>query len=324
MVQRPGCRSRWSGAAPGRWPRRDHPVPTSDPHDPDANDEALLRATPDRRRLEGWVLVLLSLGMHPVWRRVHGAFALYVRRGEASRARAELAATDAEEAEARREGRPAPEPPATRHAVVGALSLGAALLAAFAVTGPGAPGSPWIAAGSSDATRVLHGEVWRAATALTLHGDLGHVASNVGLGAVAAWGVMRTSGVGWGLQLVLASGIAGNLANALAYQAEHSSIGFSTAVFGAFGLLGGQALVRRRRGWASRRAAWTGVAAVMALLALMGTAPDTDVLAHLFGALAGLGLGVAVRWRPLSWAGEALGGLTGAALVGGAWGLALR
>lgn len=297
--------------------------PFRDP--PEPAPETLLATTPDRRRAEGWVLVLLSLAMHPNLQRVPGGFALFVRLSEAARARAELAATEAEEAEAWRAtiaDQALAAPPATRHAWAGSVAMMAALVAFHAVTGPSRAEGAWFDAGASDASLVLHGEWWRAITALTLHADPAHVLSNAGLGAIVVGAVMRAMGVGWGAALVLAAGVAGNFANAWLYQAHHASIGFSTAVFGAIGILGGLASMRARRHAHGSRAAWTGLGAALALLGMLGASAETDVLAHFFGGVAGFALGLAAgwrAWRPASTAGQALAGLAVLGVVVGAW-----
>jgi hypothetical protein len=165
----------------------------------------LLATSPDRRRAEGWVLVLLSLGMHPNLQQVPGGFALFVRVSEAAKARAELEATEAEEAEAWRDriaDTALATAPATRGALAGGVAVSAALLAFHVVTGPSHSGSTWFAAGASDANLVLHGEWWRAITALTLHADPAHVTSNAGIGAIVMAAVMRSMGVGWGAALM--------------------------------------------------------------------------------------------------------------------------
>jgi hypothetical protein len=79
--------------------------------------------------------------------------------------------------------------------------------------------------------------VYRCATALLLHADAAHIAGNMaGMGLFGgAVCVVTGSGVGW--LMILASGIFGNLMNALAYETGHMSVGASTAVFGAVGIL---------------------------------------------------------------------------------------
>jgi hypothetical protein len=67
------------------------------------------------------------------------------------------------------------------------------------------------------------------------------------------------------------------------------------------------------------------VAASLALLALLGTGPDTDLLAHLFGLVVGAGLGpiaaLTLRWTPAAPVQWLLVIAAGTA-VAGAWRLA--
>jgi rhomboid protease GluP len=93
--------------------------------------------------------------------------------------------------------------------------------------------------------------------------------------------------------VVLLAGAGGNLANALVHGSAHVSVGASTSVFGAVGMLGGLGLARRGRKKVPRRRAWAPVAAALALLAMLGTGGErVDVLAHLFGFLFGAVLGL--------------------------------
>jgi membrane associated rhomboid family serine protease len=285
----------------------------------------LLRVTRDARRIDAWALVLVSKGLFPLVRVGDELFELHVPRAQAALARAELNAADSEEREAQsavQTDAKRRRPPATRHAVLGSSLVALLLLAFFALTGPRSEEAQWFSAGASDAERVLHGEWWRTVTALTLHADTAHVLSNVGIGTFVIGAVMRSEGVGWWASLVLASGALGNWVNAWAHQTLHSSVGFSTAVFGAIGLLGGLAYVQARRRALESRPAWTALAGSLALFALLGTSERSDVLAHLFGGLAGAGLGLLVAWsefRPRTYAGQWLAGLGAATAVVGAW-----
>ena len=88
-------------------------------------------------------------------------------------------------------------------------------------------------------------------------------------------------------------GAAGNLANAFLYGSPHVSVGASTAIFGAVGMLGGLGVVRRSRISTAKRRAWIPIAAALGLLAMLGTGgPRVDVLAHFFGFLFGGVLGI--------------------------------
>lgn len=298
------------------------PAPPVVPTDPSTGP---LRVTEEPRRLDAWALVLVSKDLSPLIRWVDGSFELHVAYDELTAARAELDAFDAEELAARRAARAdaaLERPPATRHAVLGGMLMALLLLAFFAVTGSRAEGSEWFSAGASDAARVLQGEWWRAVTALTLHADSAHVLSNVGIGTLVVAAVMRSEGVGYGAALVVASGTLGNLVNAWAHQTLHRSVGFSTAVFGAIGILGGLAYVHGRRRVTRLRPAWTALGVGAALLALLGSGERSDVLAHLFGGLAGVGLGLVAAsrdLRPRTAAGQWFVGFGVAASVVGAW-----
>ena len=114
----------------------------------------------------------------------------------------------------------------------------------------------------------------------------------------------------------------GNLATAGVARTGYFSIGASTAVFGALGGLTALQLVsRRRKGWIT-------IGAGVALLAMLGTGEKSDLLAHLFGFLAGAGLGLfAGLWQreaPVrSWRQPALA-LAALLPLAAAWALALR
>src|SRR5207245_1142953 len=85
----------------------------------------------------------------------------------------------------------------------------------------------------------------------------------------------------------LRAGAGGNVLNAVLRGAHHSAVGASTAVFGAIGLLGGLQFGRKRR----RRGAWLPIAGSLALLAMLGSDREADIVAHLFGLLVGGVLG---------------------------------
>ncbi len=289
----------------------------------------LLRVTSEPRRLDAWALVLVSKDFSPLIRWADDTFELHVPHDELTAAKVELDAFDVEELAAHRAAHAdaaLERLPATRYAALGSVLMALLLLAFFAVTGPRAGGSEWFSAGASDAERVLQGEWWRAITALTLHADSAHVISNVGIGTLVVGAVMRSEGVGLGSALVVASGTLGNLVNAWAHQTLHRSVGFSTAVFGAIGILGGLAYVHGRRRAHRLRPAWTALGVGLALLAMLGSGERSDVLAHLFGGLAGVGLGLLTALSGLrlkTTAGQWFAGLGVATSVVGAWFLSL-
>ena len=130
---------------------------------------------------------------------------------------------------------------------------------------------------------------------------------------------------------MLGAGMAGNLAVAWLIRSHHVSVGASTASFGAIGILVAYQCLRILRGWREWRSIWSRtwipLGAGICLLALLGTGPDSDVGAHLFGFMFGLILAIPVslwgtRWLP-NW-GQRILALICLALVMSAWVLAYR
>lgn len=301
-------------------------------HQPEIGSAPIpLRVTRNPDQLNAWALTLSSRGITSRARKAEGTYELYVAAHDVEFASAELNAIDREERDARSAAAAdalVPRSQRSKHATLGAIVVALLLLAFFAITGPRAEGALWFAAGASDAERVLHGEWWRTVTALTLHADSAHVFSNVGIGTLVIAAVMRSEGVGFGSALVLASGSAGNLVNAWVHQTLHRSVGFSTAVFGAIGILGGLAFADARRRLKPRRPAWTALAGTLALLALFGMSEknSVDVLAHIFGTGAGLSFGLLSAWlqaRPTNTSGQWFAGIGTLAAVFTSWWLAL-
>lgn len=218
-----------------------------------------------------------------------GQWALIVRAADRGRAEAEIASYRAEH----QRTAPEPSPPLPEHpgAWYGVGVYAGVLMLLAVLTEQAVFGFDWRSAGMLIASEVLSGEPWRAITALTLHGDTGHLASNLAFGGFFGFFLGRYFGPGVAWLAILGSGAAGNLLNALIQSPAHRSIGASTAVFGALGLLTAHAWRRGpRRGSFRRR--FAPVAAGIALLAFTGTGGEnTDIFAHLTGFLAGFGLG---------------------------------
>ncbi len=245
-----------------------------------------------RKLVDEWALVLAADGLSPSVRRGPEGFVLSARLDEAERAADVISAYVSENRE--RDSRLDPEPVATGSASAG-VAVSASLLLFFFLTGPRNPAVGWFRLGSADAERILLGELWRTVTALTLHADIAHVLANALVGAIFVGAVCSALGAGVGCALVLLSGAGGNLANALFQSSHHVSVGASTAVFGAVGLLSGLAVARRRRQQSLRRHAWVPIGAGLAILAMLGTTGErVDLWAHLFGLLVGGALGIPV------------------------------
>lgn len=140
------------------------------------------------------------------------------------------------------------------------------------------------------------GEWWRPFTALWLHGDLGHLVSNLGGGLWVFFAVLLTFGVRRGWVLLLASSVGGNLAAATLHAGgDYRSLGASTAVFAGLGLLVGRAVVTAARGQGTMRwrAMLVPLFSGLAVLGLFGAGGvNIDVLAHGTGFAAGVLTGV--------------------------------
>lgn len=254
-----------------------------------------VRVAPRRAQADEWALVLASQGIESRVRAAGHGFALEVAPGEGERATRVLTVYEAEN-------------PATRHEaaalwkgdIQAGIAVPALLLAFYFVTGPRDPDVPWFERGAADAARILDGELWRTVTALTLHADLSHVAANAITGAIFLTAACHVLGPGVAVALSLAAGAGGNLVNAWLHGSHHVSVGASTAVFGAVGLLGGAGVMRRLRRGSWGRAALAPIAASLGLLAMLGASGEqVDLWAHLFGLGVGAVLGLAaIAWRP--------------------------
>lgn len=149
-------------------------------------------------------------------------------------------------------------------------------------------GHNWLAAGRVDGELIRDGQWWRLFTALTLHSGLSHLAGNLVFGTFFGLlaGRLLGSGVAW-LTIVVAAGC-GNLLNTMLLESAHRSIGASTAVFAALGLLAGfvwRAKLMSQERWSYRLGPVIGG---LALLMYTGTGDaNTDIGAHLMGFVSG-------------------------------------
>ena len=228
------------------------------------------------------------------------AIRLYVAAEDADRARSEIAAYLAENA-----GYPEPAAPPLRTVAApylptaaGIAGYGMILFGVFGLQRRQSFGVDWTELGAAQAGAIVDGALWRAATALTLHADLGHLLSNLVFGAVAGAMVAAQFGVGAGWLAILLAGMLGNLVNAAFQPEAHTAVGASTAVFGALGFLAGAAQAVRRPGWRLGLRRWAPVVAGAMLLAFLGFGGErVDVGAHVAGFAVGVALGLAaVRW----------------------------
>jgi len=145
---------------------------------------------------------------------------------------------------------------------------------------------------NASAANILNGRLYRIVTALFLHADGLHLIGNmVGL-ALFGTAVCSVAGFGAGSLMILVSGMAGNLLNAILLQSGHHSIGASTAVFGAVGIISAHLFSVKWQQFGHRLKTWLPLASGLALLAILGASIETDVTAHLFGYLSGCIIGM--------------------------------
>ena len=149
--------------------------------------------------------------------------------------------------------------------------------------------------GAAHAGSIMSGQWWQCVTALTLHSGPVHLISNLAIGGTFIFLLCRELGSGLAWSLLLASGALGNLINAWVQSPVHRSVGASTAVFGAVGILAAISMMRYRQ--QQQRRWFIAVAAGLALLAILGTeGKQTDLGAHLFGFVAGVLSGMAAEF----------------------------
>lgn len=225
-------------------------------------------------------------------------------------------------------------PPILSNGKRGALVYALVLAIFHPIGQSGLFGLNWWDPGKVDAARIRSGEIWRTATALTLHGDIAHLAANlvfgIGFGVLAS----HTLGAGLAWLATIVAGMLGNYANAWLADPSHTAIGASTAVFATLGLMSMYEWVRRSDlGLRQLRRAAPLIAGAV-LLGFLGagggseSGPNNiDVGAHVLGFLAGGLVGFALgRLRApsrLGPKGQVRAGVLGLALLATAWMAAL-
>ncbi|MCP5548507.1 MAG: rhomboid family intramembrane serine protease [Akkermansiaceae bacterium] len=152
---------------------------------------------------------------------------------------------------------------------------------------------------SSSVPFLEQGEWWRPFTALFLHSDITHLVGNLFGAMFFVTFLSRVVGAPWAWLLTLACGTAANALSLLLHASDpFSSIGASTAVFAALGLLSGLgfAATFHLHFAVNRARAAAPVLAGVVLLGWMGggsPGDNTDVLGHVLGFVCGLVTGFA-------------------------------
>lgn len=154
-------------------------------------------------------------------------------------------------------------------------------------------------AASSSTALIEKKQLWRPFTALFLHADVPHLVGNLVSGTIFGTLLSRLIG-GWRAWLgILVCGTLGNtIVSTMAWPQAFASIGASTAVFGALGILCGLGFaallcVRSRLPWARTTAPVVAGIILLGWLGGGGVETNTDVLGHVCGFACGLLAGTA-------------------------------
>ncbi|XCN71359.1 MAG: rhomboid family intramembrane serine protease [Candidatus Electrothrix aestuarii] len=175
------------------------------------------------------------------------------------------------------------------------------------LTGPWVKDNPWFEAGAVQSPAILElGEWWRLTTALTLHADQVHLVGNCVIGGVIVHLLCKAVGYGMGWFVLLLAAMTGNFFNIVFRDMPHYSVGFSTAVFAAVGILCGRQL--NNSASTMIRQLVLPLGAGVGLLAMLGSEGErTDLGAHLFGLASGLLYGLFLQRTDLDLLGSRRG-----------------
>jgi len=267
-------------------------------------DESIV--PPGDQKTSEWITVLAAAGFD--YRLSHQAtgWTIHVPREQTAAAQAEIAAyeDDAKNWPSTEPGRAAERSP-----IYDSWSpwwVAGFLIAFYAWLGPYDGGSALLRRAAVDASAVHHGEWWRLITALTVHSGVAHLTGNVMCLFLFGYAVCLSFGGGLGWTLILAAGIAGNTVACVFHGPEHVSVGASTACFGALGIMSTHQAIRNLRRFVGPvrsiwNRSWVPLGAGLALLTLLGTGPQSDLAAHVFGFVSGLLLCIPFSWLDIEW-----------------------
>lgn len=155
--------------------------------------------------------------------------------------------------------------------------------------------------GLSDAYKVLHGEWWRTITALTLHGDSHHLASNLVSGYIVLNLLAYRIPLARMAPFLAASSALANFCVALTVQSDYRALGFSTFVFaciGALSVIEFRLMPRETHGMLRRFAPLCGAISIAVFL---GLGEHADILGHGYGFIAGMLCGLIPKKKMLRW-----------------------
>lgn len=144
--------------------------------------------------------------------------------------------------------------------------------------------------GLFDTRAVVQGEWWRAFTAVWMHQDPAHLASNLALGVVFLGLAMARFGAGVALLATFLCGALANFTGLLLRPEPYVGLGASGMIMGALGMIAAQTVPLWRTGRRGTRVMLAGLGTGALIFIQTGTNPGSDVLAH----LAGFGFGILI------------------------------
>jgi rhomboid protease GluP len=271
-------------------------------------------------------LILSAVGIHS-WTVVRGGVFVVVVPEESAALAVRHLQEVAQEATV-----PAPIPKLPKmhsRAWTGSIVYAVAMMAIAYAAGSNLFGFDWLEAGALNGAIPHTHEWWRVVTALTLHADVGHLVSNLLFGVVLGHLASRSLGGGVAWAGILVGAMMGNALDAIWMPEQQRSIGASTAVFAALGILSAYAWTLETATnlrWAKRLGP---LIAGVILLGFLGAGGErTDVVAHITGFASGCAIGVLFgKTREQRFESRTLQLLAGAfaiATIGVAWLFALR
>lgn len=179
-------------------------------------------------------------------------------------------------------------------------------------------------AGIVNGAAVAGGQWWRLFTGTLLHANIAHLVANAGFGLLLLGLAMGRYGTGLGMLCAFIAGVGGNLVSWLVHGNGFRGLGASGVVMGALGLITVQSFDRSLNRSQAIKIVLAGMAAGLMLFVLLGVSPDTDVVAHFGGFVAGIAIGLSSRFFPHRFAVNVTAALLFGFLVLWTWWLALR
>lgn len=260
------------------------------------NSELTIIRVRSKRQAMDWSLVLASQDIQAIIERTEQReWALLVEPHELERAQAALDQYQWEN----RHGRwkeSLPWPSETFH--LGGLIWCLALILMHQATLIHFPA--WRTAGEFQSAAVWSGEWWRVFTAIHLHADLAHLLANATTGVLLFGLAMAFYGGGVALLVSYLAGGFGNVAGMILYAQPYHGLGASGMVMGALGMITVRAAAEWRAGRQPARVVVRGFLAGVLLFVLLGLNPESDVVAHLGGFVAGVVGGSVLMFWPAS------------------------